>query len=155
MKYRVGQTVRVKENCDNNFFDVGEIFVITEVDDYGDEDEWNYRNDAYWIYGREIELVKEDSIIEKYTAEYAEKIASENLPLSHLGLIKGGQTYIDGYMKAIEENKVNELMEFINGFINDFEGDYVMDNGDIVDNPCELLKNKYLVAKKLISDLNK
>ncbi len=47
-----------------------------------------------------------------------------------------------------EENKM--LLGFIKSFVSDFEGDYVMADGRIVDNPPFLLKHNYDLAKKVI-----
>ena len=49
----------------------------------------------------------------------------------------------------------NEMWSFINSFISDFEGDYVMPNGEIVDNPTNLLVVNYESAKSLINKYTK
>lgn len=209
MKYRVGQTVRVKENCDNNFFDIGEIFVITEVDESCDEEDWNYKGDEYWIYGNEIELVIDDASVEKpkrYEIETIEQLINistvENyerlgidfllwlnyvnqtfakykknnpnveLPkvdkfiwiddgkneIKHVELrntTNGEVTTHEVKNKITSESKLDKLFKFTNNFIREFEDNYVIDNGEIVDNPNEILKDQYLVAKEVINDLNK
>ena len=48
-----------------------------------------------------------------------------------------------------EENKM--LLDFIKSFASDFEGDYVMADGRIVDNPTFLLKHNYEKAKEVIN----
>ncbi len=48
-----------------------------------------------------------------------------------------------------------ELLNFINSFISDFEGDYVMNDGSIVDNPSFLLKHNYEKAKIIVDKILK
>lgn len=43
-----------------------------------------------------------------------------------------------------------ELLKAIEGFISDFEGDYVMDDGRIVDNPDNILVTNYEIMKKVL-----
>ena len=57
--------------------------------------------------------------------------------------------------KITSESKLDKLFKFTNNFIREFEDNYVIDNGEIVDNPNEILKDQYLVAKEVINDLNK
>jgi len=59
----------------------------------------------------------------------------------------------------IEEAKANarlicaapDLFAALQGFINDFEGDYTMQNGEIVDNPMNILLINYKIAKKALN----
>ena len=46
--------------------------------------------------------------------------------------------------------EIERLKAFVNSFIKDFEGDYVIADGTIVDNPNTLLVTNYKAAKKLI-----
>lgn len=53
-----------------------------------------------------------------------------------------------------EENKqakikLSAMSKCIESFIKDFEGDYMMPNGDIVDNPSTLLMTNYEMFKNL------
>lgn len=45
-----------------------------------------------------------------------------------------------------------ELLKSIEGFVNDFEGDYVMADGRIVDNPNNLLLANYEIMKKVLEE---
>jgi hypothetical protein len=53
--------------------------------------------------------------------------------------------------KLIEEHKM--LLKFMKSFIKDFEGDYVMADGRIVDNPNNLLLINYENAKEVIKKI--
>jgi hypothetical protein len=44
----------------------------------------------------------------------------------------------------------DDLLEALQSFVNDFETDYVMPDGRIVDNPSTLLVQNYKVFKKAI-----
>lgn len=45
----------------------------------------------------------------------------------------------------------DELISVINSFIRDFEGDYVMRDGSIVDNPSNILLTNYKLLKNTIN----
>lgn len=56
--------------------------------------------------------------------------------------------YNAGARELQAENE--RLKKFAEGFIQDFETNYVLDDGTIVDNPSELLKINYELAKEAI-----
>lgn len=45
-----------------------------------------------------------------------------------------------------------KLLKVIQEFVSDFEGDYVIDDGRIVDNPSNILINNYEVMKKVLEE---
>jgi len=57
--------------------------------------------------------------------------------------------------EAIENAKLisaaPELLEACQSFVSDFEGDFMMSDGTIVDNPSNLLLVNYKIAKKAIA----
>ena len=59
-------------------------------------------------------------------------------------------TMIEGDYNAKLIAAAPDLLEALQSFVNDFETDYVMPDGRIVDNPSTLLVQNYKVFKKAI-----
>lgn len=57
--------------------------------------------------------------------------------------------FLIGY--NMREEEIKELSDAIKGFVRDFETDYVMSDGRIVDNPINILVTNYEIMKKVLT----
>lgn len=61
---------------------------------------------------------------------------------------------LEGYKEHNNQlsKEIERLKGAIQGFVKDFEGDYVMEDGRIVDNPSNILVTNYEIMKKLTNN---
>ena len=60
------------------------------------------------------------------------------------------KTNLRNHKKEVVDGMLYELLNAVEGFVSDFEGDYVMPDGRIVDNPNNLLLVNYEVMKNAL-----
>lgn len=89
----------------------------------------------------------------KTAIRVAEKLLKDEKEMAQLrGCVNGDEIESEANAKLIAN--APELLKAIEGFISDFEGDYVMPDGRIVDNPNNLLLANYEVMKKVLKSTN-
>jgi len=99
----------------------------------GTKGEWEYSSDNSW----------ECSVV---TDNDKQSITLENTDS------ESDDGYYEMYHNAKLIANAKKLLKVLQGFVSDFEGDYVMDDGRIVDNPSNILINNYEVMKKVLEE---